>query len=753
MAGGLPLPAPIFCLMGDQAQRDAVVTALHQNGVNAFATRNHVEVGHAAATETSIANLLKNFANVARLAPEAKLLADCGFAPSPEWLVAHPHEGYITADNRILFLPDGAGSASGKMMQVPGPTPQDAQAETWQGVAVKTLYGRRRVSPFSMAFAKATDRVVTRLLDAIEQAGLTSHLAGVFIGCYIYGEWNLGIQAPDHSRAALRYFRRFLRQKYGTNAALQHAWGAGSVTLQNACPPREYSSMDLPPMKIASQRLFDYRTAEAEALAAQFAIIASAIKRKSRQLVVGGFFPGCSSPQSNWRQLAQNADVDFVATPLAYENRGPGCGISSQSPFCESLTAMDKVFFDEIDTRTMIADKATNGRYGRAQNIAESIGLLWRDAGQMLIRGHHGWWLDFGNARKPPYSWHLVPEFLAFHKRFGKVWQALPDYDRRPWGDVQCFIPSTAARDYQILYPADYQRHTEWMLAGLPVAFESLENLLEGRTPLGKLNIIYGAATLSDEQRQKLIQQLKGKKTTILWMGGAGLCAPGRVPDDMNLDALVPMRQRLVSFTKPIQPEGQLTAEGQQWLGLEETKLRIGQHARTFTSGFSHISVKLGVPMPKVSVNWLLSVTDGETIPLARLDAKRTFINWEQEVVEQASMEIVKHGADQAVVMALKQDPSGTTHIVYHLPVLSSQTLRALAVKAGCHCFTTGDDVILASQGLVLLHATYTGEHTLNFPNKTKTVWDLIEDRRAKLTSGKLQLSLTRGDTRLYRFQ
>ena len=72
MAGSTPLPAPIFCLMGDQAQRDEVVTALYRNGIGAFATRNPIAVGHGPATRASIDTLLRHLAHVAQLAPRAR---------------------------------------------------------------------------------------------------------------------------------------------------------------------------------------------------------------------------------------------------------------------------------------------------------------------------------------------------------------------------------------------------------------------------------------------------------------------------------------------------------------------------------------------------------------------------------------------------------------------------------------------------------------------------------------------------------
>jgi len=105
-------------------------------------------------------------------------------------------------------------------------------------------------------------------------------------------------------------------------------------------------------------------------------------------------------------------------------------------------------------------------------------------------------------------------------------------------------------------------------------------------------------------------------------------------------------------------------------------------------------------------------------------------------------MSAVRHDVDQSVVMALKQTPDGTTHIVYHLPVLESWLLRALAVRAGCHAFTTRDDVFCASRGLLLLHASYTGGHVLRFPPRTTGVRDLIRDRPVALGGGALRLDL-----------
>lgn len=726
MVGDAPLPAPVFCLMHDQAMRDEVISPLYRNGIGAFATRSMMGVGDCAQTDATIELAVKRLANVARVAPEALLMADCDFFPSEQWMIEHPDEGFITADQRILVLGKDGLSDRRDYLRVTGPSIKDVKGRTLHGENAQIIYGRRRVSPFSEIFAQETRNTMQKFLAVLQANGLDRRLAGVFVGCYILGEWNLYITAPDHGRTAVHEFRRYLERKYGSDQTLQAAWDDPFVTLQDALPPREYAHTDLSPMKLGTQRHADYQSAEANALAGQFSIMARGIKSLSSHLLVGGFFPGANPPQSDWLRLVKEASVDFLATPLAYENRGPGNGVSSQSPFCDGFSAMGKVWFDEIDTRTMVADKAENGRYGRAKTIAESVGLLWRDAGQMLIRGHHGWWLDFGHDGKPPHSWHMKPAFLEFHRRFSEIWSGLEQLDRRPRGEIKVFIPSEAARDFQILHHADCQRHTEWMLLGAPVEFDVLENLLEGRSQPGKLNVIYGASCLSRNRLQVLPACFRGSKSLVVWMGGTGLFETGRPIDENRAEGVIPIQQSFSLLPGTMELEGVPTPQAVKLLGLSG-KCLMGQYYRLFTSGFTYSSAKLNVPMKRVAVSWKLEVTDPKAIPLVRLIS------------------------DDSVIAAMKKDSAGTTHVTYNLPILNTVFFRALAQKAGCHLFTRTDDVIYASKGLVLIHASSSGTRKLHFPGNAR-ISDLRNKRGFCLKKRMLTLKLKRGETRFFSY-
>jgi hypothetical protein len=726
MANGRPLPAPVFCLMHEQAMQDDVVASLYRNGIGAFATRSMMGVGDCHQTDTTIELAVKRLANVARVAPKALLMADCDFFPSEEWMIGHPEEGFITSDHRILVLGQDGMSDRRDYIQVPGPSIKDVKGRTLHGEDVRSIYGRRRLSPFSELFAQETRNTMQKFLAAMKANGLDRRLVGVFVGCYIFGEWNLYMIAPDHGQVSVQKFRGYLERKYAGDQTLQAAWGDPFVTLHDALPPREYAHTDLPPMKLGTQRHADYQSAEANALSEQFSIIARDIKSLSPHLLVGGFFPGANPPQSNWLRLVKEPSVDFLATPLAYENRGPGNGVGSQSPFCDGFSHLGKVWFDELDTRTLIARKETHYPYGRAKTIRESVELLWRDAGQMLVRGHHGWWLDFNNDGIAPFSWHLEPEILRFHKQFSGIWQGIAGLDRRPLGEIKVFIPSNAARHHQILYHADCQRHTEWTFLGAPVECDVLENLLEGRSKPGKLNVIHGAGCLSSDVLRHLARCFNGSGSFVVWMGGAGLFEDGRPVDAQRMDGVIPIQQHFSLLYEPQEAEAISTPESSMFLGLRE-KLLVGQYARKLTSGFVSSPKDLNVPMKRISISWKLEVTDSDATPLARLTS------------------------DNSVVAAMKKDASGTTHVAYNLPVLNTVFFRSLAQKASCHLFTHRDDVIYASKGLVLLHAAYSGIHRLFFPEGA-SVLDLRQNSHVDLNGQLLPLKLKRGETRLFRF-
>lgn len=746
MSGEKPLSAPVFDLFYDQALRDEVVLSLYnQGGIRSFAIRTMLGVGTCRQTDDSISLAVKRITNVAQLAPEADIIIDAFIYPAEKWLLAHPDEGYYTAEGEILVLgPESLVEGVERRrdyIKVPGPSILDACEKLINNEAQEMLYGRRRVSPFSRKYAQAASATIKELIKRLLKLGMEKNLWGIFLESYNHGEWTLGMYFPDYGKTAIKEFRKYLKQKYNDNKALRIAWNDPTITLKNALPYKSYPIMELGGVKLLNARDIDYRTAEAQALAGQFTFIAESVKSEFKKLALGGFFPGYSAYQSEGLSIYNNDNVDFVATPVAYENRGLGYGVNSQSPFCDGLKNLGKVWLDELDTRVHTADQSGYANFGLTKNVAESVELLWRDAGQMLVRGHHGWWLDFGATAgfhqydltgAPPYSWHLDVEILKFHKQFSEIWRKLPELDRTSAGELKVFTPSRAGLYVNLSVKEWWQRHVEWALSGLSIEYDVLENLLAGNAPLGKLNIIACATSLDDDTFNKLHRKIKKSKSCFIWHNASGMIKPGAVPDSERASLLSGITQKLKDFGKEHVPEAFITKNAADILGCKSGE-KLGQFFRDEVTGHKqNIEDRLHkgskISFERLTMKFRLIADDSKAVPVAR------------------------YHDDDSIAVAMKKC-NDCTSFIYNLPVLNNTLLKSIAKFAGCHAYTEHEDVVFASNGLILLHTVYSGNHTLSFQWKCR----LLNLRTGQYVSegkkDKYRFNLKKGETVLCKIE
>ncbi|MHC4874441.1 MAG: hypothetical protein ACYTFY_21515, partial [Planctomycetota bacterium] len=232
---------------------------------------------------------------------------------------------------------------------------------------------------------------------------------------------------------------------------------------------------------------------------------------------------------------------------------------ASQSPFHQTAAARGRLFLDEVDTRTHLASEIQR-RYGRADSEAESIELLWRDMVLPLAHGNIAWQLDFGfsgtkkNITDPgwiPPSYHTTPRLLEEHKKINTLWSKSDKINLEQLDEVRIFTPlNHGVTNHCVSNVMSLLNMTadEWKRAGVPVAYYSLEDLLEGHISFGKLNIFSSCASLSKKNYDKLKQLLKDSGTTCLWMMGAGILEPGsgRSPSVEKLKGLTGIAQDLI---------------------------------------------------------------------------------------------------------------------------------------------------------------------------------------------------------------
>jgi hypothetical protein len=734
MSGRRPLHAPIFCLFYDQALKDDVVSSLYANGTRSFAVRNMIGAGTSQQREDGLKLAVDRLANVARLCPDADIIADCYFYPCEAWLLKNPHECYFTQDCQILVMgPESKVEDIGRRrdyLTVPGPCMSDCRPEDLPGENLDEVYGRRRVSPFSMKYAEECARSARRLIDLCRGAGI-DNLWGIFVENYNCGEWNLGMYQPDHSRVALKGFRQYLKREYEGSQSLGRSWKEGGIRLATAMPPAFHSSHRYGSVTQMSPAQMDYRKAEAWHMTEQFLAISRSVKKHTPALGVGGFYPVLSAPQSDGLRLYSDASIDFIATPLGYDNRSLGYGIVSQSPFCDGLEKMGKVFVDELDTRTHMTDpKGQNWNLNPAKTEAEAVEQLWRDVGQMLVRGHHGWWLDFSGCQnhkfdwssEPPHSWHMSPGILKFHKQFNALWRDLKNVDRSSVAEIVVFTPFNAALHSDIGGLNAKQRHIEWNLLGIPVRYEPLENLLSGKSKAGRLNLLFACNQLEMPVMKKLCRKIERDENAYVWLHHPGLLSKGFADVDY-LSQCVGMACHLRNWNRVVAPEFQLSPEARKRLGIRAVK-GLGSFDRVLESSLQRELIGKKTPTPEDRLD--LDIYDPSVMPLI-LDDKGK------------------------VRSALREKASGGFVAYYPLPVLNNPLFRELARMAGCHVYSEKEIFLTASRGLMMLHSCKGGEQIIRLPKPNK-----VTDLRTGKSLGKrvnLKLKMARGTTRLLRLE
>jgi hypothetical protein len=98
--------------------------------------------------------------------------------------------------------------------------------------------------------------------------------------------------------------------------------------------------------------------------------------------------------------------------------------------------------------------------------------------------------------------------------------------------------------------------------------------------------------------------------------------------------------------------------------------------------------------------------------------------------------------------LAIKQLDGWTS--VYSAPhVLRSELLASLASYAGCHIYTTSDDVLYANRNFVAIHAAKTGKRTIKFPHPVSP-YEVYEQKYFGENVTEIEVGMRLGQTLMF---
>lgn len=117
--------------------------------------------------------------------------------------------------------------------------------------------------------------------------------------------------------------------------------------------------------------------------------------------------------------------------------------------------------------------------------------------------------------------------------------------------------------------------------------------------------------------------------------------------------------------------------------------------------------------------------------------------------VEDPAGEPLARYADGAGVAAAAREQDGWVSVFSGAPRLSTDLLRALARRAGAHIYADSDDVVMAGNGFVAIHASSTGEKSLMLP-EARPLRDCATGEVLP-SARRHAFQMERGNTRLFR--
>lgn len=327
----------------------------------------------------------RQIAGVLEVCPEAAVIFRFHLRPPRWWLKQHPEEWVMYADT---------------------------------GYAEEQEYGLlriiehdnnpvRRVSMASKKWREAVTPQFERFLKELAATPEGNALAGVQVANGVYGEWhNWGFfdNEPDVSEPMAGAFREWVREKYGTEAALQRAWNNPLASFESVQPPsmagRATTGIFRDPS--TERAVIDFYTCMHQVVAGNILHFARVLKATWPRPIIAGTFYGyffstfgrqAAGGHLQLQRLLESPDLDYLSGPQAYEPEAVELGDPYRSrSLITSIRLHRKLWLDEMDVEPKIPIlKDTDYR----RRLQESVADVRRNTAFSYTKGMGLWYYDF----------------------------------------------------------------------------------------------------------------------------------------------------------------------------------------------------------------------------------------------------------------------------------------------------------------------------------------------------------------------
>jgi hypothetical protein len=354
---------------------------------------------------------------------------------------------------------------------------------------------------------------------------------------YYRGGWYCG----DFSEPMLRYFRRWLKERYtGDDHALRRAWSDANVSLKTAQIPARAERLTTEWFSFRSplrSQTADYYEATSDAIEDCVIAWAKAVKRASSNEALAASPMGAILDvginsnlvhqllKNSLRRSLQCPELDIVQAPASYVLRDLDVGDTSAMIPLGSLKLSGKMWLRDLDSRTSIVrnrSKTTHGLWRMPESVREDEQLLKRDVGYSLLKGGAFWWheIDVGMYGDRVHC--------QAAERLQVIGDVLLNVDRSTPPGLAVLVDNAAnyrqANANRLIYAMNYEaRQLRWSRTGMAHEVYHVADISRAHMPAHRVILATNLFTISDEQVRQIHSFARRHSATIIWTVAPGV--------------------------------------------------------------------------------------------------------------------------------------------------------------------------------------------------------------------------------------
>ncbi len=547
----------------------------------------------------------------------------------------------------------------------------------------------------SKLFREEAAKLLTALIQQVEHSPIAPRVFGYHPSYGVYTEWHyygMSVDMPDTGPAMTQAFRKMLKQKYKTDAALRKSWDDSSVTLDTAQVPgkeartkRTLLSLRDPASAI-DRRNLDYLECHRDVWFDCLRWFDTSVKQAcSGRALVGNYvayFFGMTYPVEGWHQYQDRLlDSDFsdyqtAPTPYSPDFRALGHPGGMRS-VAESHRLRGKMHVMEADTRTHRTDVPS---HRHTKNIEETLSLLTRDFCVALTNGSAFWRYDFG------LGWYDEKPMMDLIGKTIQIARQEADASSVAQVAVVCDFDSAPYHTYSHRYSAinlDLIIHTynELCYTGTPFDLVTLHDLALPGAKEYKVYVFLNSFYL-DAAKRKQLQNLATGDKTFVWLYAAGL--------------------------------------------IDENGAKVGNMKQATGMNIGMINTAAG---QIATLDKKHSLAKNHAADILPFEKYRQISEGPVFYIDDPSVETfgtIKCNGKNLPALGVKK--TGTCTSIYSaIPFLDRTILRNIFAQAGVHLYCADEkDVVYVCRSFIGLHTGYAGTKTIALPSRAKKVTQLL---------------------------